>query len=64
MADTRDADINDRLVVALLRQNYSERMDIELMENAQLRAALGQVVAERDEALAKLAALQAATAGG
>lgn len=59
MADTREADIDDRLVLALLRQNYSELISAELLTNAQLRAALGQVISERDELQAKLTALQA-----
>lgn len=61
MADLREAAIDERLVLALLRQNYSERLGAELIENAHLRAALGQLMSERDELQAKLAALQAAT---
>lgn len=60
MANVQQADIDERLVLALLRQNYSERLGAELVENAHLRAALGQVMSERDELQAKLAALQAA----
>lgn len=60
MANTREADIDERLVLALLRQNYAELISAELLTNAQLRAALGQVLSERDELQAKLAALQAA----